>query len=243
MPARSEAYQLSVTYPKWRLEPVSFTLDEGCSALIGTNGAGKTTLMRAMLGLQGASGWFSVGEFRSDMRADARAFRSAVGYLPQSVRFPRFVTARHVLAYAASLKGIRGPAVARSISDAADLADIGALLDRQAATLSGGQQRRLGLAVAAVHQPELLILDEPTAGLDPVQRQQFRDWLTTYCQGRSALVSTHLIEDIASNVVQLLVLNDGHLVFDGAPNDLAGSGSSPSSLEERVWQLLTAGRP
>ena len=238
----SSVVGVGVRYAHFTLEPVSFELPVGCTALLGTNGAGKTTLLRSMLGLEPrATGHLALGALRSDVRADRREFLAAVGWIPQRPEFPRFVTARQCLAYAADLKGLRGRDAALAVDRAADRTDITRLLGRAASRLSGGQQQRLAIAQAVVHQPALLVMDEPTAGLDPVQRLDFREWLTDYAHDHQVLISTHLIEDIEDVSSQAVVLHEGSLAFTGPTRELLARVSSGEESLDRATAVFLRG--
>lgn len=242
MPANETRLEgLHVRYRDFELGPVDLTLSEGCTALLGTNGAGKSTLMRAMLGLESrAHGRLALGSLSSDGRSDRAAFRRSVGWVPQAPDFPRFVTARQCLEYAAGLKELRGIAARQAVEAAAAATDLTDLLTRPADTLSGGQQKRLAIAQAIVHTPRLLVLDEPTAGLDPVQRRDFRAWLGTYAARHQVLVSTHVIEDVQDTSDNAVVLHRGKVVFSGSTHDLleqVASGGS-TSLDEATAAFL-----
>ncbi len=248
MPAQTiaEIDAIEIRYKNWSLGPATATLPRGCTALLGTNGAGKTSLMRTMLGLQPSrSGKFRLTGDAGDSTPDTRAFRAQVGFMPQRPEFPRYVTARQALAYAGDLKGLQGDGLDTAVARAAARVDLTDMLERQASKLSGGQQQRLALAQATVHDPAFVVLDEPTAGLDPIQRLGFRSWLADYCADSSALVSTHLIEDVELIADYVLVLHDGRLVFSGTPNELSRSDAEPedgSVLETALLRLINGQR-
>lgn len=237
-PAVASIEGIEVRRKGWRLGPVTTRLTRGCCALLGTNGAGKTTLMRALLGLEPARGTVRLGAHA--VEPGSRAFRSAVGYMPQRAEFPRFVTARQALWYAAELKGMPREAIPAAVDRVVELGDLGGFLDHRADRLSGGQQQRLALGQATVHRPSLLVLDEPTAGLDPVQRNQFRSWLKAYCVDSTALVSTHLVEDVAPIADQVLVLHQGQVVFDGPPEKLSRRADESANDREAFESALVS---
>jgi len=230
---------ISVTFPGFTLAAVNAVLPHGCTALLGTNGAGKTTLMRSMLGLEpGASGHLALDGLRSDVRSDRRALMARIGWVRQAPEYPRFVTVRQCVAHAADLKGLRGPAAAEAVELAAARADLSGELGRAASQLSGGQQKRLAIAQATVHAPEFLVLDEPTASLDPVQRLEFREWLTEYAQSHYVLISTHMAEDVEDISTHALVLHDGRLVFDGSTKDLLDKVNQGEGSLDRATAAL-----
>jgi len=195
-----------------------------------------------MLGLEPrASGHLALGRLRSDVRADRRAFLAAVGWVPQRPEFPRFVTVRQCLGYAADLKGLRKPDVEGAVERAADSTDLTGLLRRSAYRLSGGQQQRLAIAQAIIHRPALLVLDEPTAGLDPVQRLDFREWLTGYARDHQVLISTHMIEDVEDVSTHALVLHEGQLVFTGTTDALLEKVNEGEGSLDRATAMFLRG--
>lgn len=232
---------LHVRYREFELGPIDVVLQPGCTALVGTNGAGKSTLMRAMLGLESRShGHLAIDQLSSRTRSDRASFRASVGWVPQQPEFPRFVTAGQCLAYAADLKGLRGRTARAAARGAAESVNIAGLLKRAAGSLSGGQQKRLAIAQAIVHEPALLVLDEPTAGLDPVQRLEFREWITRYAADHQILVSTHMVEDIQDTATSTVVLHRGQAVFTGSTADLLDlvAGHSGATLDQATAAFL-----
>jgi ABC-2 type transport system ATP-binding protein len=215
------------------LQDLSLTLGREGTTLLGVNGAGKTTLLRTLAGdLTARSGQISLfGAVVSASRPEALLRRT--GYLPQEVELPGRMQVRDVVAYTAWLKKVpRGqvrPAVTRWL-ERVGLAD--RARDR-VATLSGGMRRRLSVACALVHDPDLVLLDEPTVGLDPEQRVALRRLLAGLAAERCVLVSTHQLADVEHLGRRLLVLDGGRIVFDGdaaglaACDDGAGAGDTP----------------
>jgi ABC-2 type transport system ATP-binding protein len=205
------------------LADVSLTLERGITGLLGPNGAGKTTLLSILATVnQPDSGQMSVFGLDPRDSTDRVAIRRRLGYLPQELGYHRHFTVAAFLDYVAILKEILGKR-RRSEEVAKVLAVTG--LERYARkrirTLSGGMRQRLGIAQALLGQPDLLILDEPTAGLDPEQRLRFRELLSGLPNDPVVLLSTHQADDIAAICSQVVVLLQGHTHFVGTPAELA----------------------
>lgn len=223
--------KLSKDYGKVRaLDGVSFHISGGMFGLLGPNGSGKTTLMRIAAGLiQPTSGGITVGG--ADVQKDPGAVRRRLGYLPQEFGFYRSLTAREMLDYIAAMKNI--PTALRrdkveSVLEAVNLID---QAGRKIGAFSGGMKQRLGIAQAFLGDPELLIVDEPTAGLDPEERIRFRNLLGRLSRQRTVLLSTHIVGDVEVSCSGIAVLNRGRLVFSGSPQALTGLAQG------RVWTL------
>ncbi|WBB77685.1 ATP-binding cassette domain-containing protein [Micromonospora sp. WMMD882] len=207
------------------VDGLDLALPTGVHGLLGPNGAGKTTLMRALATVLAPSGGrLTLLGHPADGRADLRAVRRELGYLPQHFGFyPRF-TVREFVGYLAWLKEMPRadiPAAAQRAIDRVGLAD---RADARLKTLSGGMLRRAGIAQAIVNDPRLLLLDEPTVGLDPEQRLDFRELLRDLGADSCVLVSTHLVEDVAAACADVVVVNEGRLVWQGATEALAAQG-------------------
>lgn len=189
------------------LGPVSLEITSGVTCLVGANGAGKSTFFRLAAKVDRPSA--------GSITLHSSGGRSGLGYLPQDPVLPPGSTSEDFLRYVAWLqrvpKGERTAAVKNALAQVG-LADRGS---RKIRTLSGGMQRRLGIAHALVHDPVLLLLDEPTVGLDPTQRIALRDTIRTVSQSRIVIVSTHLVEDVRGLADRVIVLDDGGIIYDG----------------------------
>ncbi len=227
----------------WRLDHVSARISSGVTALVGKNGAGKTTLMKALVGLtrvqQGSLEVLGIDIARE--RLD-HGLLGRVGYLSQDFGYVPSFTVREFIEYGAWLKRVPGA----QISERAAAAIVSVGLTDSARTkmrkLSGGMRRRAGIAQALVHDPDLLILDEPTTGLDPEQRVRFRELIRNLAENRTVLLSSHLIEDVRALAEQVLILDEGRLIFDGTIAELeqrgSGTEAGDSPLERGYLHLL-----
>jgi ABC-2 type transport system ATP-binding protein len=166
-----------------------------------------------------------------DAAAGRAAIRRRTGFLPQQLAFPARFTVAEYLTYAAWLKAVPTAGIGPRVAQALDLVDLADRRDHRLKTLSGGMLRRAGIAQAIVHDPDLVVLDEPAAGLDPAQRVHLRDLIRVKAQAASVLISTHLVEDvvIADHVV---VLNDGQAVFTGSVEELRVLGRAEDGVSE-----------
>ena len=223
--------QLSKRYRggHYALRDVDLTIGSGMFGLLGPNGAGKTTLIRILVTLLApTSGRVSIDGL--DLRRDRDRIRRMVGYLPQEFsQFPKLAT-WEFLDYCAALGGLKRKSSRRERVDEL-LHDVGLFdaRDRQASKLSGGMKRRLGIAQTLVNNPSIMVVDEPTVGLDPRERIRFRNLLARLAEGRVVLFSTHVVEDVEVACDRVIVFARGSMVFDGLPADLA------DEAQGRVW--------
>lgn len=219
------------------LDGVSFELDTGITGLLGPNGAGKTTLLRCLATVLAPDrGRIGVLGFDPDRPRDRTEIRRRIGYLPQEPGFYRTFTCFDFLDYLAILKehtdrGERHAEI-RRVLHLTGLSDRSTTKIRK---LSGGMRRRLALAQSLIGDPQVLILDEPTAGLDPELRFRFRELVTELATDRTVLISTHQTEDVAAICDRVIVLDAGRVLFDGSPGDLI------EMARGKVW--LSAERP
>ena len=212
--------ELTMTYPsgKRALQGVNLELDSpSLVGLLGPNGAGKSTLMKLLVaGLLPTGGAIRVdGE---PLLRRERALKARLGYLPQDFGLYDELTVTEFLDYMGALKGLRDSRAA--IRRAIEEVHLEEKAKAKIRTLSGGQRQRVGIAQALLGEPELLIFDEPTVGLDPEERIHFRNLFSRLAQKRLVLLSTHIIEDVQSVCSRLLVLHRGRLRFDGPPEEL-----------------------
>ncbi|WDZ84691.1 ABC transporter ATP-binding protein [Micromonospora cathayae] len=224
------------------VDGLDLALATGVHGLLGPNGAGKTTLMRALATvLAPAGGRLTLLGRPVDGRSELRPVRRALGYLPQHFGYyPRF-TVREFVGYMAWLKEVPRPGLAAAVQRAVDRVGLTARADARLKTLSGGMLRRAGIAQAIVNDPQLLLLDEPTVGLDPEQRLDFRELLRDLGTDSCVLVSTHLVEDVAAACTDVVLVNEGRLVWQGTPEELSargGQGHAGDSPAERGYSAL-----
>lgn len=211
---------VTMTYPdgKQALKGLTLDMHSPCMiGLLGPNGAGKSTLMKLLTAaLMPASGTIKV-DGRPLARSE-RLLKSQLGYLPQDFGLFDELTVREFLDYMTALKGIHNPKTAiREVISAVNLQEKEKSKIR---TLSGGQRQRVGIAQALLGEPQLLIFDEPTVGLDPEERIHFRNLFSQMAQNRLVLLSTHIIEDVQSVCDRLIVINQGRILFTGTPSQL-----------------------
>ena len=226
------------------VDHLDLTLDTGVHGLLGPNGAGKTTLIKALATVlrphAGALDLVGIDAGGGDLRE----LRRYIGYLPQSFGFyPRY-RAREFVEYLAWLKEVPRDAIPAAVDRALDRVGLADRADSRMGSLSGGMVRRVGIAQAIVNDPEILLLDEPTAGLDPEQRVDFRRLLREVGGDSCVVVATHLVEDVAAACDDAVLLDEGRLVFRGTIGDLEAAGggapgdTSASAVERGYTALL-----
>ncbi len=204
---------------KIAVDRVSLKLEKGLYGLLGANGAGKTTLMRMLCGiLTPTSGTITY----DGIDVSAEEYRAGLGYLPQDFGYYPDFTGRDFLLYMASLKGI-GKSVAREkVKELLELVSLSDVARKKVKTYSGGMKQRLGIAQALLNSPQILILDEPTAGLDPKERVRFRNLIAELGKNNIVILSTHIVSDIDRIADRILMMNGGKLVFDGTREEIGG---------------------
>lgn len=223
------------------LAGLDLELDPGVHGLLGPNGAGKTTLMRVLATIaKPTAGEVSVlGNDLRDHRS-LRDVRRRIGYLPQQFGYyPRF-TVREFVEYFAWLKEMPPGSVPTAVGRAVERVGLLDRADDKLRRLSGGMLRRVGIAQAIVNDPDVLLLDEPTAGLDPEQRVDFRGLLREIGVDACVLVSTHLVEDVAAACSHVTLLNQGREVFRGTPEELVAAGEGTSGGDAPIERGYTA---
>ncbi len=219
------------------LNGIDLAVGAGMFGLLGPNGAGKTTLMRILAGIVNPSSG-SVCVFNHDLGTETgkQAVKSTLGYLPQELGMYPELSAEQFVDYMAILKGLDDPRGRKSrVSQVLEMTGLHGAAQRKIKTFSGGMKRRVGIAQALVSDPKLLIVDEPTAGLDPEERIRFRNLLVNLAADRVVLLSTHIVEDIAQTCRDVAVLDHGQVLFRGSPVELTQAAIG------HVWTLTRSG--
>ncbi len=194
------------------VDRVSATLQKGVYGLLGANGAGKTTLMRMLCGILKPTG----GTITFDgIDVSEEAYRAVLGYLPQDFGYYPEFSALDFLLYLAALKGIPKVQAKRKSRELLALVSLQEAEKKKIKTFSGGMKQRLGIAQALLNDPKLLILDEPTAGLDPKERVRFRNFIQTLGKDSIVLLSTHIVSDIEHIADEILMMKAGQLIYRG----------------------------
>jgi ABC-2 type transport system ATP-binding protein len=230
-PAWLRLEDVDYTYPNGRaaVNGVSFDLAPGILGLLGPNGAGKSTLMRMLATLTKPSRGRILWQ-GADTALAPDALRLELGYLPQAFGVYPALTAREFLHYLAAVKGLPRDRLRARVDACLELVGLEGEADRQIGGFSGGMRQRIGIAQALLNDPKLLIVDEPTVGLDPEERLRFRNLLTDLAGQRLVILSTHIVPDIEASATTIAVMNRGQLRFFGASEQLL------ARAQGRVWE-------
>jgi len=217
----------------YAIKNLNLEIPNGMFGLLGPNGAGKSTLMRILVTLMKPSSGKVTINGNLDLAKNRKEIRLMLGYLPQDFSFFSKLTTYEFLDYAARLAGMKNGATRRTAVELM-LEEVGLFeaRDRNANKLSGGMKRRLGIAQALINDPKIIIVDEPTTGLDPEERIRFRNLLSTIStRDVTIILSTHIVGDISSTCDNMALLNKGNLAFAGSPEQLV------KEAEGFVWQI------
>lgn len=213
---------------KIAVDRVSLQLYPGVCGLLGANGAGKTTLMRMLCGiLRPTGGTITL----NGVDVSEEEYRKRLGYLPQDFGYYPSFTGMDFLMYLAVLKGMDKQDAKKRSRELLDLVGLSGMGRKKIKTYSGGMKQRLGIAQALLNHPRLLILDEPTAGLDPKERVRFRDLIAELGKTNIVLLSTHIVSDIEHIADRILMMKDGRVIFDGVQEEI-GEGLEEFYLEQ-----------
>lgn len=224
------------------IDGVSFEATAGVTALLGVNGAGKTSLLGAITGQFPAdAGTISWKGQRVDGRR-SQPFLATLGWLPQTLTFPQRMKVREVIEYAVWLKQTERSLRVGAVREALATSGLGELQNRRMGELSGGQQRLVGLAAATVCRPEIVLFDEPTVGLDPLQREAFYRRIHVATEGRISILATHLLEDVAATASQVIVIDHGRVLFHGTLRNFCDGADVTVDNLRRSLGLLIDGR-
>ncbi|WP_050503052.1 ABC transporter ATP-binding protein [Streptomyces monomycini] len=214
------------------LDGIDLDLGPGVHGLLGPNGAGKTSLIRVLATVsRPAAGRVTLLGHECTVHPELTAARRRIGYLPQDFGYYPGFTVRDFVAYVAWLKQVPGDAAGAAVERAVARVGLTDRIDAKLKTLSGGTVRRAGLAQAIVNDPDVLLLDEPTAGLDPEQRVAFRELVRELGEEATVLVSTHLVEDVAVACTGVTLLEGGRVVYRGTPESLAAEAETEAEAE------------
>jgi len=213
------------------LQDFSLDLGSGILGLLGPNGAGKTTLMSILATItkptSGTIQWNG-----TDLAADPNAIRSVLGYLPQDFGVYPNLNAVEFLEYLAAVKGLDSASARRRIDELLNLVNLTDVRKRPLGGYSGGMRQRIGIAQALLNDPKLLIVDEPTAGLDPEERVRFRNLLSDLSGDRIVILSTHIVSDVEATATDIALIAQGRLVAHAAPEELL------RAVEGKVWEWV-----
>ncbi|WP_397366714.1 ABC transporter ATP-binding protein [Paenibacillus chitinolyticus] len=215
----------------WGLRHVDLQVKPGILGLLGPNGAGKSTLMRLLATIsepsEGTITWNGVG-----IHENPEEIRRILGYLPQDFGVYPHLSAHEFLNYMAAVKGISGKAAEKRIDELLGLLHLYDVRKRRIGSFSGGMKQRIGIAQALLNDPKLLIIDEPTIGLDPAERLSFRNLLTDLSGERLIIFSTHIVSDIEATADRIAILSKGRLISDSNPGELL------RHVQGKVWNVV-----
>lgn len=206
---------------------ISLTLEKGVYGLLGANGAGKTTLMRMICGILDPSS----GNLSCDgIDVSQEEYRELLGYLPQDFGYYPEFTAQDFMMYIAALKGIPKSRAKVKTAELLEMVSLNNEAKKKIKTFSGGMKQRLGIAQALLNDPKILVLDEPTAGLDPKERIKFRNIISRMGADRIILLSTHIVSDVEHIANTILIMKDGQMIHEGSLEDII------AVIRDKVWE-------
>lgn len=203
------------------VDDISFSVGQGeVLGFLGPNGAGKSTTMKMITGFLAPT----EGTARicgSDVLQDPIKIKTAIGYLPEGAPAYGEMTPRAYLQFIAEIRGFKGAELDQRVNNAIEKVNLEGVVDQSIETLSKGFKRRVGLAQAILHDPPVLIMDEPTDGLDPNQKHEVRELIRTMAKDKAIIVSTHILEEVSAVCTRAIIIAQGKLLFDGTPDELA----------------------
>lgn len=214
---------------KIAVDRVSMELEEGIYGFLGADGAGKTTLMQMLCQILTPTS----GEVKLDGRSNiemGEAFRDLLGYLPQEFGYSPGFTAKDFMLYIAAVKGLRPSYAKKRTKELLELTNLSEDADRKIRTFSGGMKQRLGIAQALLNDPRILVLDEPTAGLDPKERAYFRNMISGLSKDKIVILSTHIVSDVEYIADRILLMKKGRFIMNGTVSELT------ETIDGEVWE-------
>lgn len=238
-PAMIEAVGLSKYYGDFAaIENVSFKVHQGeVVAFLGPNGAGKSTTMKLLTGyLAPSAGTARIAGH--DMATDRLAAAAGLGYLPENGPLYPDMSPRSLLNFFAEARGLSGAQKRERVEKAIELCALGSVVGKPIGKLSRGYRQRVGMAQVLLHEPDVLILDEPTAGLDPNQIHDVRNTIRRLGESKTILLSTHILQEVEAMTERVLLIDEGKLIFDGSVGELTAGGKA---LDERFRELTNVG--
>lgn len=215
------------------VDDMNISITNGVYGLLGINGAGKTTLMRMICTLLTPTSGQILCDGKDIFKMEGE-YRNLIGYLPQEFGFYPEFSVKDYLLYIANLKGIRPVVAKKRVKELIKQVGLEAAENKKMKKLSGGMKRRVGIAQAILNYPKILILDEPTAGLDPTERVRFRNLISELAEERIVILSTHIVSDVEYIANEILLMKDGRLMKRGSLNDVL------ESMPEKVWSIVTS---
>ena len=215
------------------VDDMNIRITNGVYGLLGVNGAGKTTLMRMICTLLTPTSGQILCDGKDILKMEGE-YRDLLGYLPQEFGFYPEFSVKDYLLYIASLKGIRPVVAKKRVKELLDQVGLSKAANKKMKKLSGGMKRRVGIAQAILNNPKILILDEPTAGLDPTERVRFRNLISELSKERIVIQSTHIVSDVEYIANEIWLMKNGRLVQQGSLNDVL------DSMPEKVWSLVAS---
>ena len=215
------------------VDNMNLRITNGVYGLLGVNGAGKTTLMRMICTLLTPTSGQILCDGKDILKMEGE-YRNLLGYLPQEFGFYPEFSVKDYLLYIASLKGVRPVVAKKRVKELLEQVGLSKAAGKKMKKLSGGMKRRVGIAQAIVNNPKILILDEPTAGLDPTERVRFRNLISELSKERIVILSTHIVSDVEYIANEIWLMKNGRLMQQGSLNDVL------DSMPEKVWSLAVS---
>ena len=215
------------------VDDMNIRITNGVYGLLGVNGAGKTTLMRMICTLLTPTSGQILCDGKDILKMEGE-YRNLLGYLPQEFGFYPEFSVKDYLLYIASLKGVRPVVAKKRVKELLEQVGLSKAANKKMKKLSGGMKRRVGIAQAILNNPKILILDEPTAGLDPTERVRFRNLISELSKERIVILSTHIVSDVEYIANEIWLMKNGRLVQQGSLNDVL------DSMPEKVWSLVAS---